>query len=34
MAIDDIETMGQEDAPDAIYDATTLGTPRMVLFGL
>ncbi|MBQ6649678.1 MAG: uracil-xanthine permease, partial [Atopobiaceae bacterium] len=26
--------MGQEDAPDAIYDATTLGTPRMVLFGL
>ena len=34
MAIDDIETMGQEDAPDAIYDATTLSTPRMVLFGL
>ena len=34
MAIDDIETMGSEDAPDAIYDATTLGVPKMVLFGL
>ena len=32
--IDDIETMGSADAPDAIYDATTLGVPKMVLFGL
>ena len=34
MPVDDIETMGSADAPDAIYDARTLGTPKMVLFGL
>ena len=26
--------MGAQDAPDAVYDARTLGKPRMVLFGL
>ncbi|MBR5259951.1 MAG: uracil-xanthine permease [Eggerthellaceae bacterium] len=26
--------MGSADAPDAIYDATTLGKPKMLLFGL
>ena len=31
MANDDIETMGAEDSPDAIYDARTLGVPKMVL---
>ena len=30
----DVPTMGSVDAPDAVYDATTLGKPRMVLFGL
>ena len=34
MTTTDIETMGSADSPDAIYDARTLGTPRMVLFGL
>ncbi len=34
MTTTDIETMGSVDSPDAIYDARTLGTPRMVLFGL
>ena len=34
MAEYDAPTMGSVDAPDAVYDATTLGKPRMVLFGL
>jgi len=29
-----IPKMGSEDAPDAVYDATTLGKPKMVVFGL
>lgn len=29
----DVPTMGAKDAPDAIYDARELGTPKMVLFG-
>jgi len=29
----EVPTMGAEDAPDAVYDATTLGKPKMVLFG-
>ena len=27
-------TMGAEDSPDAIYDASTLGKPKMIVFGL
>lgn len=34
MPQDDVETMGAADSSDAIYDATTLGMPKMVLFGL
>ena len=34
MATRDVPTMGSIDAPDAVYDATALGKPRMVLFGL
>lgn len=34
MAELEVPTMGSTDAPDAVYDATTLGKPRMVLFGL
>ena len=34
MSYDDIETMGAKDSPDAVYDATPLGVPKMVLFGL
>ncbi len=30
----DIPKMGSEDAPDAIYDARTLGKPKMLVFGL
>ena len=26
-------TMGAQDQPDAVYDARTLGTPRMIVFG-
>ena len=33
MAEINVPTMGAEDAPDAIYDARTLGTPKMVVFG-
>ena len=33
MATRDVPTMGSIDAPDAVYDATALGKPRMVLFG-
>ena len=29
-----VPTMGAQDAPDAVYDARTLGKPKMVLFGL
>ena len=29
-----VPTMGAEDSPDAIYDATTLGKPKMIVFGL
>ncbi len=29
-----VPTMGSADTPDAVYDARTLGKPRMVLFGL
>ena len=34
MANKAIPTMGAQDAPDAIYDATVLGKPKMVIFGL
>ena len=34
MANKAISTMGAQDAPDAIYDATVLGKPKMVIFGL
>ena len=34
MADKETPTMGSADAPDAIYDATTLGKPKMLLFGL
>ena len=34
MPQDDVETMGAADSSDAIYDATTLGMPKMVRFGL
>ena len=34
MAAKDVPTMGQLDAPDAIYDASTLGKPKMLVFGL
>ncbi len=34
MAEFEVPTMGSTDAPDAVYDARTLGKPRMVLFGL
>ena len=34
MAEQQVPTMGAQDAPDAVYDARTLGKPRMVLFGL
>ena len=33
MAEINVPTMGAEDAPDAVYDARTLGTPKMVVFG-
>ena len=33
MATNDVPRMGQHDAPDAVYDARTLGKPKMVLFG-
>ena len=29
-----VPTMGVEDSPDAIYDARTLGAPKMAVFGL
>ncbi|MBO4366007.1 MAG: uracil-xanthine permease [Eggerthellaceae bacterium] len=29
----DVPRMGQNDAPDAVYDARSLGVPKMVLFG-
>ena len=29
-----VPTMGAEDSPDAIYDATTLGKLKMLVFGL
>ncbi|MBB3171838.1 uracil-xanthine permease family protein [Parvibacter caecicola] len=29
-----VPTMGAKDAPDAVYDARTQGTPKMALFGL
>jgi uracil permease len=29
-----VPTMGAEDAPDAVYDARTLGKPKMAVFGL
>ena len=31
--INDVPTMGAQDAPEAVYDATTLGVPKMVVFG-
>ncbi|MBQ9069359.1 MAG: uracil-xanthine permease [Eggerthellaceae bacterium] len=31
--LSDVPTMGGEDAPDAVYDARTLGIPKMVVFG-
>lgn len=31
--INDVPTMGAQDAPEAVYDATTLGIPKMVVFG-
>jgi len=34
MSNDEIETMGAADSSDAVYDATSLGIPKMVLFGL
>ena len=34
MAEQQVPTMGAADAPDAVYDARTLGKPKMVLFGL
>ena len=33
MAKQEVPTMGSKDAPDAVYDARSLGKPRMVLFG-
>ena len=30
----ELPTMGAQDSPDAIYDATTLGKPKMLVFGL
>lgn len=29
-----VPTMGADDAPDAVYDARTLGAPKMTIFGL
>ena len=29
-----VPTMGAQDAPDAVYDARTLGRPKMFVFGL
>ncbi|MDO4291082.1 MAG: uracil-xanthine permease family protein [Eggerthellaceae bacterium] len=29
-----VPTMGAHDAPDAVYDARTLGKPKMIVFGL
>ncbi len=34
MASPQIPTMGAEDSPEAIYDAITLGKPKMLIFGL
>ena len=33
MASNDVPTMGAQDQQGAVYDARTLGKPRMVLFG-
>ena len=33
MADIQVPTMGAQDAPDAVYDARTLGTPKMIVFG-
>jgi uracil permease len=33
MAEQSIPTMGSPDAPDALYDARSLGKPKMILFG-
>ena len=33
MAKQDVPTMGSQDQQGAVYDARTLGTPKMVLFG-
>ena len=33
MAEQDVPTMGSADAPDAVYDARTLGAPKMIVFG-
>ena len=33
MSIHEVPTMGAQDQPGAVYDARTLGRPRMVLFG-
>ncbi len=29
-----VPTMGADDAPDAVYDARTLGAPKMTIFGI
>ncbi|MBQ3106175.1 MAG: uracil-xanthine permease, partial [Eggerthellaceae bacterium] len=34
MASNEVPTMGLEDSPEAVYDATTLGKPKMLVFGL
>ena len=34
MAVREVPTMGAKDQPDAVYDARTLGKPKMVVFGL
>ena len=34
MAEREVPTMGAQDAPGAVYDARTLGAPKMVVFGL
>ena len=33
MAEREVPTMGAEDSPDAVYDARTLGAPKMIVFG-
>ena len=33
MAEHEVPTMGSVDEPDAVYDATTLGKPKMAIFG-